>query len=152
MQKRQHEKVVKSKVAAQKWLWWSHFRWILVPIPSWRRQHKFTWNVVIKFLPLSDHHSCFCVDIIGLSDFPVMYTHTPRPAALKLGCTYQANHEGRWYNWYVLCWLIAHALMQADSLLWANNHLSQHKVNYWISYIDSSVEFDHGLKHTRNVC
>ena len=23
MQKRQHEKVVKSKVAAQKWLWWS---------------------------------------------------------------------------------------------------------------------------------
>ena len=23
MQKKQHEKVVKSKVAAQKWLWWS---------------------------------------------------------------------------------------------------------------------------------
>jgi len=23
MQKRQHEKVVKSKVATQKWLWWS---------------------------------------------------------------------------------------------------------------------------------
>ena len=41
--------------------------------------------------------------------------------------------------------------MQADSLLWATNHPSQHEVNYWISYIDSSVEFDHELKHTRIV-
>ena len=28
------------------------------------------------------------------------------------------------------------------------NHPSQHKANYWISYKDSTVEFDHGMKHT----
>ena len=47
---------------------------------------------------------------------------------------------------------IARALVQADSLLWVTNHLSQHKINYWISYKDSSVEFDRGLKCARNVC
>ena len=29
---------------------------------------------------------------------------------------------------------------------------SQHEVNYWISYIDSYVEFNHGLKRTKIVC
>jgi len=33
-------------------------------------------------------------------------------AAQGCGCTYQANHEGIWYNWYVPCrhwWLITHS-------------------------------------------
>ena len=51
MQKKQHEKVVKSKVAAQKWQWWSDNSKIfnnnnsgkfVLPI------HKFTWVIVIK--------------------------------------------------------------------------------------------------------
>jgi len=41
---------------------------------------------------------------------------------LGLGCTYQANRKGTWYNWYVPCSLIAYAAMQADSPLWATNH------------------------------
>jgi len=64
MQKRQHEKVVKSKVAAQKWLWWSdngkNFnsnnsgKFVLPPPTGNCHQDEL---LVLKVLPLSDYHS-----------------------------------------------------------------------------------------------
>ena len=43
-------------------------------------------------------------------------------------------------------------VLQAIGLLWGTDHQSQHEANCWISYIDCSVRFDHGLKHTSDIC
>ena len=40
------------------------------------------------------------------------------------------------------------AFMSVNCLLWATTHPSQHEENQSISYIDSSVKFNHGLNHT----
>jgi len=50
MQKKQHEKVVKSKVVAQKWLWWSDNGKIFNYNNSGKfvLPHKFTRVIVIK--------------------------------------------------------------------------------------------------------
>ena len=83
---------------------------------------------------------CICNScIMGLSDLPDMYTHTLGPAALGLGCTYQRSKARDTTD----------CTMQANSLLRASKNPSQHEVNYWIYYIGSSVEFDHG---SRIVC
>ena len=65
MQKRQHEKVVKSKVVAQKWLWWSddgknfNNKKIVLPPPTGNRHQNSPELLLLKILPLSDHHSHF---------------------------------------------------------------------------------------------
>jgi len=77
MQKKQHEKVVKSKVAAQKWLWWSdngktfnnnNSGKFVSPI------HKFTW--LLKILPLSDHHSHFWAATFDFTTFSCCFFFT----------------------------------------------------------------------------
>ena len=83
MQKGSMKKVVKSKVVAQKWLWWSdNSKFLITTIQvnfgansQSEKATQFAYIVVIENFPLSDHHShfwpgpprllqfgCFCVD------------------------------------------------------------------------------------------
>jgi len=69
MQKKaEWKKVVKSKVAAQKWLWWSDNGKIInsnnsgefvLPPPTGNRHQNSPELLLLKILPLSDHHSHF---------------------------------------------------------------------------------------------
>ena len=92
MQKKQHEKSCKIQGGSPEVAVVSdygkkfHFRWILVPIPSLRRQHKFAWNVVIKFLSLSDHHSHFWAVTFDFTTFSCcLFLHGPH-LFLQFGC------------------------------------------------------------------
>ena len=61
------KKVVQSKVVAQKWLWWSDngkkFNNIsgkfVLPPPTGNRHQNSPEMLLLKFLPLPDHHSHF---------------------------------------------------------------------------------------------
>jgi len=62
MQKSSMKKVVKSKVAAQKWLWWSDNGKIFNNNNSGKFSlpiHNSPELLLLKILPLSDHHSHF---------------------------------------------------------------------------------------------
>jgi len=62
------KKVVKSKVVAQKWLWWSDNGKIfnsnnsgefVLPHPTGNQHQNSTELLLLNILPLSDHHSHF---------------------------------------------------------------------------------------------
>ena len=67
MQKGSMKKVVKLKVVAQKWLWWSdNSKFLITTIQvnfgansQSEEATQFTYIVVIENFPLSDHHSHF---------------------------------------------------------------------------------------------
>ena len=93
MQKRQHEKVVKSKVAAQKWLWWSdngkNFnsnnsgKFVLPPPTGNRHQDEL---LVLKVLPLSDYHSHIWAATFDFTTFFMLpFLHGPH-LFLQFGC------------------------------------------------------------------
>jgi len=87
------KKVLKSKVAAQKWLWWSNngknFNNIsgefVLPPPTGNR-HQNSPELLLKILPLSDHHSHFWAATFDFTTFfmlPVL--HGPL-IFLQFGC------------------------------------------------------------------
>ena len=86
------KKVVKSKVAAQKWLWWSDNcinnnisgKFVLPP-PTGNR-HQNSPEMLLKFLPLSDHHSHFWAATFDLTTFFMLpLLHGPH-LFLQFGC------------------------------------------------------------------
>ena len=63
------KKVVKSKGAAKKWLWWYRLiakilittiqvNFVLIPSEAVMRQHKLTWSIVIKIFAINLYHHC----------------------------------------------------------------------------------------------
>jgi len=71
------KKVVKSKVAAQKWLWWSddgkNFNNIsgkfVLPLPTGNQHQNSPEMLLLKFFPLSDHHSHFWAATFDFTTF-----------------------------------------------------------------------------------
>jgi len=68
--KKQNEKVVKSNMAAQKWLWWSdngkifnnnNLGEFVLPPPTGNQHQNAPELLLLKILPLSDYHSHFWV-------------------------------------------------------------------------------------------
>ena len=78
MQKRQHEKVVKSKVVVQKWLWFSDNGKIfnnnnsgkfVLPPPTGNRHQNSPESLLLKILPLSKNHSHFWASTFDFTTF-----------------------------------------------------------------------------------
>ena len=77
MQKGSMKKVVKSKVVAQKWLWWfdngKKFNNIsgkfVLPPPTGNRHQNSAEMLLLKFLPLSDHHNHFWAATFDFTTF-----------------------------------------------------------------------------------
>jgi len=87
MQKNSMKKVVKSKMAAWKWLWWSDNGKIfnnynsgnfVLPSPT-RSQHQNSPELLLsKILPLSDHHSHFWAATFDFTTFVMLlFLHGP---------------------------------------------------------------------------
>jgi len=92
MQKRQHEKVVKSKVAAQKWLWWSDNGknfisgefWCRFPVGGGNKNLPEMFS--LKFLPLSDHYSHFWAITFDFTTFFMLPFLHGQHFFLQFGC------------------------------------------------------------------
>jgi len=81
------KKVVKSKVAAQKWLWWSNngknfnsnnSSKLVLPPPTGNRHQNSLELLLLKILPLSDHHSHFWAATFDFTTFSCcLFLHRP---------------------------------------------------------------------------
>ena len=81
------KKVVKSKVAVQKWLWWSDNGKIfnnnnsvefLLPLPTGNCHQNSPELLLLKILPLSDHHSYFWAATFDFTTFFMLpFFHGP---------------------------------------------------------------------------
>jgi len=69
---------VKSKVAAQKWLWWfdngkifnsNNSGKFVLPPPTGNRHQNSLEMLLLKILPLSDHHSDFWVTTFDFTTY-----------------------------------------------------------------------------------
>ena len=96
MQKRQYEKVVKSKGAAQKWLRWSdngkffnsnNSGKFVMPSPTGNRHQNLPKLLLLKILPLSDHHSHFWAATFNFTTFFMLpFFAWAAPFFLQFGC------------------------------------------------------------------
>ena len=95
MQKRQHEKVVKSKVVVQKWLWFSDNGKIfnnnnsgkfVLPPPTGNRHQNSPELLLLKILPLSDHHSHFWATTFDFTTFFMLLFFAWAALFFQFGC------------------------------------------------------------------
>ena len=95
MQKSSMKKVVKSKVAAQKWLWWfdngkifnsSNSGKFVLPSPTGNRHQNSPELLLLKILPLSDHHSHFWAATFNFTAFFMLLFFSWAAPFLQFGC------------------------------------------------------------------